>query len=226
MRNTILVACLAALALALPSYSQSKCDIPQSPRRVWPQDQESKTSTVERGPNESIYYTPRAGGERQQLFLCGQHYHCYVENHQRCLDVPEPTRKARCPEHPSPGDWIEVHTVYAAEVASPCDDPEGLTCCLKQPFLVRAYQANVTAGGVEPLPDPWNLPLIQWSGSTTGPDRHRNECKPAAQWSFTPGCELKVSKELLESRFHHPHGVRGLQPENRLSKDLTLVTPP
>jgi hypothetical protein len=185
-------------------------------------------STVERGPDGSIYYTPRAGGARQQLFRCGQHYHCHVENSQKCPGVlPPPTSEEKCPAHPTAGDWIEVHTVYAAQVATQCD-PESLDCCRKEPFLVRAYQARVTeaADSTAPLPDPWTLPVIQWSGSTTGPDKTPNECKPAAQWSFTPECKLEVSQGVLEALFHHPHEARPLQAADRLSRDLTLVTAP
>lgn len=224
MRKTIL-ASLVALALALSSCSHVKCAIPQSPRKLWLYDGESKTSIVERGPDNSVFYTPRGEKPRYQLFLCSQHYHCYPENYQQCLNVPPPTGKETC-KGLAAGDWIEVHTAYAAKVASPCNKPESLDCCLTPPVLVRGYHAKITTGGNDPLPDPWDLPLIQWSGSSTGPDKTRNECKAAAQWSFTPGCELRVSKEVVEKRFRHPDPPRALQPPNRLSKDLTLVTPP
>ena len=215
---------LAACTHGRPAPSPT-CTVPQSPRRVWLHDQQSTVSTVERGPDQSIYYTPRAGGERQQLFRCGQHYHCRVENQQRCPGDPTPPAPAeRCPAQPGIGDWIEVHTVYAAEVGTQCD-PETLDCCRTAPFLVRAYQARATASDA-PLPDPWTLPVIEWSGSTTGPDETPDECKPAAQWSFTPECTLEVGQEVLESLFHHPDEARPLQAADRLSRDLTLVDEP
>jgi len=226
-REQLLVTAGLLLALAACTHgrpSPPRCTVPQSPRRVWLYDQRSTVSTVERGPDQSIYYTPRAGGERQQLFQCGQHYHCYVENQQKCPGDPSPPPgEAKCPAHPGVGDWIEVHTVYAAQVGTQCDS-ETLDCCRKEPFLVRAYQVRVTDSHAT-LPDPWSPLVIQWSGSTTGPDKTSNECKPAAQWSFTPECKLEVGRDVLEDLFHHPHEARALQTADRLSHDLTLVTP-
>jgi hypothetical protein len=200
------------------------CPTPQSPRRLERFDQRSDRSLVESGPDDSIYYTPRSGGERQKLLLCSLHYHCHVENVQACnRDVPSGGETCAAPE---PGDWIEVHTAYAAEVGTDCDR-ETLACCAKPPFVVRAYQARVTAGGnpADPLPEPWHPPFAEWSGSNTGPDAQPADCKPLeAAWSFALGCVLRVSQAQL-SRFRHADGARALQGGERVSKDLTRVEP-
>jgi hypothetical protein len=95
---------------------------------------------------------------------------------------------------------------------------------VKGPFLVRAFNAKVTAGGSGPIEPPPGRPLAEWSGSTTCPDCAPGICKAAAQWSFRLGCGFELGIEQLR-RFRHPHEARGLQTGYRLSHDLTLVTP-
>jgi len=198
------------------------CPSFQSPRRLERFDQRSTTSIVESGADEFwIYYTPRTGGERQKLLLCGQHYHCHIENVQTC-NGNIPSGGEHCEPH-APGDWVEIHTVYAAAVGTGCN-PETLECCTKAPFVVRAYHAQVTAGGnrSDPLPAPWQPPFAQWTGSNTGWDVP-GQCKPLeAQWSFSLGCGLRVSQAQL-SRFQHGDSARVLQGGVRVSKDLTRV---
>ena len=55
-------------------------------------------------------------------------------------------------------------------------------------------------------------------------DRYPGECKPPAQWSFRLGCDFRVSEAQLQP-LKHPDPARGLQPCNRLSRDLTRVMP-
>lgn len=234
VRITLLLATAALLAACATSHPMPQeadevvsppCPVFQSPRRVERFNQGSKTSIVENGSDESwIYYTPRTGSERQKLLLCGQHYHCEIENVQACNGKAPRAGLEEC-KQPPPGNWVEIHTVYAAAVGIGCN-PETLECCTKAPFVVRAYHAQVTAGGNidDPLPAPWQPPFAEWTGSNTGWDEP-GRCKPlSAEWSFSLGCELRVSEAQL-SRFHRPDSVRVLQGGVRVSKDLTRVEP-
>lgn len=239
----VVFAALLLLAAASPAPAAEDapaCSNPQSPRDVVaPFDAQSPMSIVEVVDPDQVIYTPRAGGEAQRLHRCGQHYHFPIENHQRCAGeiAPAAEHGGHGGEHakdPKPDDVVEVHTVFAARVdpnhcpaaggAGECCDPESLKCCLEGPFVVRAFNATVTAGGgAGPIETPPGRPLAEWSGSTTSPDEKPGQCKPAAQWSFRLGCEFTLSERQL-SRFH-PHEARGLQGGARVSKDLTLVTP-
>ncbi len=227
----VIAGLLAAALLLGPARGQeagsATCSIPQSPRNVRAFDQESKFSIiVERGADGSIVYQPRAGVLRQRLYPCGQHYHCRLENSQGCDRRPEAMGPGSCKALPQVGDWIEIHTVYAVEVGTSCDR-ESLDCCKTGPLLVRAFQAKVVSGSPDaPFPDPWARPLYQWSGSATGPDDVPYQCKAAAEWSFSPGCAFRVTKQALAKRLPHPHSARGVQPKERLSHDLTRVVPP
>ena len=203
------------------------CSNPQSPRNIDPKavpspyNGTSTTSIVTKVMPDSIVYTPRAGGEAQTLRRCGQHYHFPIENPQGCrAEVP----CAAPQEQPAPGQWVEIHTVYAAKVRTENCDPETLDCCAEAPFLVRAFAAKVTAGGsYQPIETPSGRPLAEWSGSTTGVSKP-DECKPAAQWSFRLGCDFKVSEGQL-GHFKHADPARRVQTGARVSKDLTLVKP-
>jgi hypothetical protein len=222
---------LIAVALSLPAAAQeSQCPIPQSPRSIdrqaYPSPYNGTYSTsivAEQANPDVLAYLARPGVTSQTLLRCGQHYHFPIETPQGCPgEKPAPGEAA---EKPKPGQWIEVHTVYAAKVR-PCDcDPETLDCCEAGPFVVRAFAAKVTAGGEpEPIPPPTGRPLAEWTGSTTGKENVPNECKPEAEWSFRLGCEFTVSEGQL-SLFHHVDPARPLQPANRLSRNLTLVPP-
>jgi hypothetical protein len=168
---------------------------------------------------DSIEYTPRAGGNPTTLSRCGQHYHLPIEAPQGCKGEITPGKK------PQPGNWVEIHTVYASKVGHDKCNPETLECCEAGPFVVRAFAAQVTAKGTdEPIVPPPGLPLAEWSGSTTGADKEPEQCKPAAQWSFRLGCDFTVSEAQL-GHFKHADPARPVQPAARLSKDLTLVTP-
>ena len=207
------------LAVALPGAAQQpSCPNPQSPRKLDPSnhslyDVTSKNSIVKWSPPaSSIQYYARPGCAPQTLQRCGQHYHAPVENTQGC------------PGETGPG-WVEVHTVFAAEVSSGNCDPVTLDCCKKGPFVVLAYSARVTPGGVAtPIVPPGGRPLAEWSGSTTNADMIFGECKPPAEWSFRLDCGFTVSEEQLKS-LKHPDPARPLQPCHRLSRDLTKVVP-
>jgi hypothetical protein len=242
-------ACAAALLLlavvgapASAAEFAPACSNAQSPRDVVAQiDGQSGRSIVEAVDAERVIYTPRDGGESRKLSRCGQHYHFPIENHQRCAgEIAAPEELGRHATmggddghagNPGPGDVVEVHTVFAARVdpnhcpsAGDCCDPESLDCCKEGPFVVRAFNATVTAGGEPgPIETPPGRPLAEWSGSTTGLDREPRECKPAAQWSFRLGCGFELTEGQL--RAFHPHAARGLQTGYRVSNDLTLVTP-
>jgi len=168
------------------------------------------------------------------LVLCDQHYHVPVENPQG----PADERVVLAGTQPQPGQWIEVHTVYAARDSTACRARLGLdndlVCCGEAgpPIVVRGFSARVTTGpgnvqggGTRniPLTPPVGAPLAEWSGSNTGPDKPLEPCKPiAAQWSFQLNRDLTVGTVQLDA-FPKDHGARGVQTESRLSKDLAWV---
>ena len=229
-RNTGRLGGLLVMLLAVPATAQPVCSNPQSPRNLDPEacptpyDKISRFSIVEPIGEDSILYWPRAGGAPSKLFRCGQHYHFPIETPQGCEGELSPPLEDEAT--PRPGQWVEVHTVYASKVRRDNCDPETLACCETGPFLVRAFAAKVTAEGMnEPILPPSGRPLAEWSGSTTGRESQPGECKPAAQWSFRLSCEFTLSREQLH-RFKHADPARPVQTGDRLSKDLTLVLPP
>lgn len=236
--SSIFVAlCLVLTISAVRSYSQSAC-INQSPRNVkyqpptegappapgldynfWSTVPVVDTSNV---PSEVRY-------QGQTLRVCDQHYHVPVENVQGCTGEKEgvPPQPGKPPDV---GQWIEVHTVYAAEVDPNCKGPDNnLTCCQKPPFVVRGFSAKVSpqksgAFSVPVIITPENTrPLVEWSGSNTSPDDSTG-CKPLpAQWSFNLGCQFEVPQNELNPNIFKAHGARPVQPPNRVSPDMTLV---
>ena len=202
---------------------QPACREPQSPRRLATSER-APTSIVENGSDESwIYYKQRDGSNRERLLRCSHHYHCYIENHQPC-NGNVPSGREHC-AGPELGDWVEVHAVYAAVVEPNCRNSESLECCLKAPFVVRAYHAQVTERGRpdDPLPAPWQPPYAEWTGSNTGWDTP-GDCKDLrAEWSFSLGCDLQVNKGQIRAHFTHPDGARVLQGGVRVSNDLRWV---
>lgn len=225
MKTSVLLAVtLAVFGLPLAAAEGPTCSNPQSPRNInlktrpSPYFLTSNNSIVSDATPESLVYLPRSGGPGQKLLRCGQHYHYPIENYQGC-----PREIASHGDAVKPGDWIEIHTVYAAKVKSGDCDPETLECCEEGPFLVRAFEAKVTkdghGGAIVP---PSGRPLAEWTGSTTGREDKPDECKPEALWSFRLGCSFRVSEEQLKA-FHHHDPARPLQPADRVSRDLTLV---
>ena len=231
--NRRLAVPIAVLCLAAgPVHGDGpSCSNGQSPRfldrgaRPSPYQLAADASFLARVGAGSVVYLPRPGGPPQTLHRCGQHYHFPIENPQGCRGEGAATLAAG-DGAPPPGSWVEVHTVYAANAEPPPDcDPETLACCTEPPFVVRAFSAKVTArGGDRPIEPPGGLPLAEWSGSTTGPDREPGECKPAALWSFRLGCGFTVSAAQL-ARFRHADPARPVQSGARVSRDLTLVAP-
>ena len=203
-------------ALARQSGAQdSQCSTPQSPRRIdrnAPHMGSTRTSIVEQTDLGTLVYR---GG--QTLYLCERHYHFPIENPQGCAGENQTTSEVE------PGQWVEVHTVYAASVGPVGCTHHDLDCCEAGPFVVRAFAAKVTAEGLKTvIPEPTGRPLAEWSGSTTGPDKVPNECKKPAEWSFRLSCDFTVSEAQL-IRLGHPHPARRPQPVSRLSRDLRLV---
>jgi len=215
-------------ALALPSMETraaevwKTCRTPQSPRNVDPKtapyDGRSSVSVATDIAWSTLTYTPRGGGNAQTLYLCGQHYHVKVENPQGC----------------PASDLLELHHVYTARLKEgPCDFYH-LSCCAARPILVLAEQVRKVDPTKEKVTGPlWRNPeayrtaqRAEWSGSTTGPDTKPDECKPEAQWSFLLGCDGTIDPLTLQAMYGKGEGIRQPQPPNRLSKDLTLVTPP
>jgi hypothetical protein len=237
IRRAVTLACGLAMFVAPAAFAQSSVKsveppppcTDQSPRLLENYDAESETSTVAPGADDTLIFTPR-GGTPTTLHRCSQHYHCWIENLQPECPGQHATAAGGpaegCPKLPPVDSWVEIHTVYSAEVGGSCD-PETLACCTKEPFVVMGYHAKVTADTTPgPVPVQWGPPSAEWTGSNTGPDNPPGECKPIrAQWSFTLGCDLTVSLGQL-SLFHHQDQARGLQPPERLSSDLTHVCVP
>jgi hypothetical protein len=217
------VACCSMPGIAQPAAKT--CDNAQSPRVLENYGQRPSFS-IDRAPaseGDAIVYVQRPQGRRYLLRRCGQHYHCHVENVQ-----PHCGQKGAAGEcgQPTPGSWVEIHTVYSVMVGTGCD-PETLDCCLStaptDPVLVMAHHAKVTSDGppLQPLPLPWGFDTARWSGSTTG-TKPPTECKPAAKWNFMLGCDFTVSVQQLKL-FHHFDQARPLQ--HQLSNDLTHDPP-
>jgi len=222
-----LVAASAVVCSVLPALAQTAakktCPNYQSPRELARYNQNPSFS-VGRAPaadGDAVRYTRRSDGRQFILKRCGQHYHCHVENVQPGCDGQKGAT-GTC-EAPKPGDWVEIHTLYAERMAPVGCDPEGTPgCCAtaapNDPILVMAYHAKVTGDGppILPIPLPWGFETARWSGSTTGAEPPA--CKDPAQWNFMLGCGFTVSLQQLRG-FHHIEQARPLQ--NQLSGDLT-----
>src|SRR5215472_14398012 len=213
-----LILCLTSLVIFVAQgYAQSAC-INQSPR-----DLTLQKPLDGRPPVAGLDYNYTSGTplmspidaktvqyQGQTLHICDQHYHVPVENVQGCTDE----KKGTPPDHGPPpvGQWIEIHTVYAAEVDSSPECADGpdknLACCKKPPFVVRAFNAKVSPPVASPPPitQPDHGILAEWIGSNTSPDTQQGGCKPLpAQWSFRFSCEFTVSQSQLEHDLH-AHG--------------------
>jgi hypothetical protein len=236
----------APAAKASPPVTAPGCEVPQSPRVVDPEARPTPYLCTTRDPRVRIspqqdyvdlQVRPGAGCTTR-LVYCGQHYHAPVENVQGCAG--ETDLLPRQGKTPPPGQWVEIHTLYAPEARASGCDPEKLDCCVGHPVLVLGFSAKVVAGNapagkanraIPPLRNPTTGALAEWSGSNTGGDAVA--CKPiAATWSFrlthrsqNRQCNpLAVSRNQLERDF--PGGVqaaRGLQGGQRVSQDLVLV---
>ena len=234
MKNLrILASVLLGLAIRVYAQQPASCDVPQSPRNVnTDKDKGVEYNFVSTNSLITEAKEPETIRFRGQLlFRCDQHYHVPVENTQ---GIPK-EREGKPPEEgpPPAGQWIEVHTVYAAGVSDEdkCRDrlDHDLKCCVKPPFVVRGFSATVTSDGQpshKPIVPPQGTLFAEWSGSNTGPDKDEEKgCKPiAAQWSFLMGDKFTVTQGQLEV-FHEAHGSRQVQSCNLISNDLTLVGP-
>ena len=226
-----------ALALAATGFSlrgaaepaaksqPTSCVSPQSPRSLTPSDwiATSGFSTVQQRSADTIWYTARTGVQPVLLSRCSQHYHCYIENFQGCpgQTPPPPVERQTCSQAPVVGSWVEIHTVYhAGPLRSPT--PEGTELCTDGPLVVVAYQARVTSASTPPVELHFGPELAEWSGSVTNVEPEP-QCKPAAYWSFTLGCNFTVSAAQLARQLPSPKKARELQPHDRLSHDLTHV---
>jgi hypothetical protein len=218
----------AALALALPlcaAAQQPACPNPQSPRNLDPRvngvyDQTRTWSIVAwTSPAQSIQYRARQGCSGQTLQRCSEHYHYPVENTQGCSGELAKSTKPGV----APGDRVEIHLAFSPQVGTNCDR-RTLDCCQGEPKVVIAYSATVKTGGNPALPiaPPRGGQLAEWSGSATDPDNPLGECKAPAQWSFHLGCTYQIGQAQLNP-LGAPKPARGLQPCNRLSRDLARV---
>ena len=232
--------CLAA-ALLCGALLASGCAVTpavctnQSPRNlnrasqpppVYEETDHSIVGRVTPGPYRvgTIEYIPHPGAAPAILHKCSEHYHYPIENPQGCRGELPP--RGRPGTLPPADEWVEIHAAYSSDVPPEvCIDPESTKCCHGETVVVRAFTAKVTAeGSDEPIVEPTGRPLFEWSGSTTGPDKVLNECKPPAQWSFRLSCDFTVSLAQLKT-FRHPEAARGLQTGDRISRDLRLVRP-
>ncbi len=230
----IAVSCSMSAEAQLPPTEGDACSIPQSPRDIRigvvpsPYNRHSKTSSVTVRGN-TLLYRPLDGSSEKTLHRCGEHIHQSIENLQSC---EYPTSKHK--DDGLPLFWIEHHYVYASKVAHGHCNPEHLDCCLEGPFVVLASQIGIMSSGIHEedfsAPSPasaWESIdgyRAEWSGSTTGPDAHPGECKPAAHWVFFLGC-YNTWPDFMLRRFKERSRARPLQAGDRISKDLTLVAP-
>jgi hypothetical protein len=218
-----------------PPVSAPPCEVPQSPRNVNPEATPSPylctvtDSLVSVSPlQDYVELRARPGMCAQKLVRCGQHYHTPVENVQGCPG--ETDLMPLSGNTPGPGQWIEVHTVYAPEVKTQGCNPEKLDCCVGHPVLVLGFSAKVVIGTVDgPILTPTKGLLAEWSGSNTGPDATVGACKPvAAAWSFRLTEQRCVPPGITQTQLknHFPGGAQGareLQAGQRISTDLVLV---
>jgi hypothetical protein len=218
---------LSALAAQGARQQQTQCTplcaVPQSPRNIDPREPvyngHSTVSMLSQVTDDSLRYTYSCDGHPVTipLYRCSLHYHCPIENVQGCPGDAAPP--VACTENPAAGQWIEVHTVYAARVTpwGQCPDTQGLGCCLEGPFVVRGYSATVAAQGTPIVA----RQLAEWSGSDTAVT---DQCRDLpAQWSFPLGCGFRVG--LLQLAGLKAKAPRQLQGGLRVSRDLTLVEP-
>jgi len=231
----------AILTCATPLFPQSPdpqgpC-INQSPRtvnfdqtRTSPPAQGLDYDFVSRTPLVAIPLSPPTDTityQRLELHLCDRHYHVPVENVQGCpnekKDLRGADKKANELGPLPPGQWIEVHTVYAAEVSKDekCKEgyDHGLKCCTAPPFVVLGYSAQI--GDSDHLPGPGDV--TEWVGSATSEVASR--CNPVpAQWRFALGCKTTLTPEYVERSIGgEAHSARRLQTPNNLSSDLAFV---
>ena len=162
------------------------------------------------------------------LQRCDQHYHYPVENIQGCSTDTKGTQPAETkknePGPPPPlGQWIEMHTVYAAEISTTGECASGLDhdlrCCLKPPFVVLAFHAKVETKDFLP---PRPTDSVEWSGSRTGKDDSTGCRELPAFWHFALSCQATLTQGYLE-HIGAPHYARAAQSPNRVSTDLTFV---
>jgi hypothetical protein len=229
-----LFAALAAGGAPPPSTTCQACAPCQSPRDVTQGRHTSDSLVVSVSTDQKQVWIR---GRQAPLVFCGQHYHAPVENVQGCrgetalISAPPQDGSGRAPD---PGQWIEVHTVYAPEVKPNCQAWQSLDCCggvsTQDPALVRGFSARVVAsraGTPAPgqpttpgqpilIPTPSQGPLAEWLGSNTGPDSSDKpgECKPTpAWWSFRlTSCDspFTVNQAALDASFgcHQQAGAK------------------
>jgi len=230
----------AALLLLAPATAQPQSRGPcvdQSPRQV--QFDMTRETPPAQGEDYNFSSTvPLAAiapGEPKEITYqqhplerCDRHYHIPVENTQLCPGErklpPTSSGNKKEPGPPRPGDWVEMHTVYAAEVSTTGEcatfGDHALRCCLKPPFVVLAFSAQVQDKDFVPPP----AAVAEWFGSTTGED-DATGCKPTpAFWHFNLGCQATFTPAFLE-HIGHPHSAREPQSPNRVSTDLTYLPP-
>ncbi len=223
----LVAACLLLPARGSAAVQLNCCTIPQTPRVLDAQhwNYTSNTPLVTKVSDTSISYVPRAGVKPLVLNRCSQHYHCGIENVQACPKEPKETNGGTTSVclPPRVGDLIEIHTAYhAGPLRTPT--PEDLSGCTDGPIVVVGYHTKVVEGSQPPgIPVYFGPSRAEWSGSTTNEDKVPNECKPAVFWSFTLDCSFTVPIDVLRRAFTHPDALRGLQPADRLSHDLTHV---
>lgn len=241
IKSVLLSGVLLSMALAAGGAVTPPCPVPQAPRNVNPRavpspyngrSDHSIVVSVSPTGDEVRYQARVPGAPIETLYRCGQHYHVPVEDVQGCAAETEVVTPPGAPPSfvPAPGQWIEVHTVYASDKPPvPCPDPESLNCCKGKTILALGFSATVAAGGGDqPILTPASRQLAEWSGSNTGPDKPGpTACKETGvAWSFRLGCAFKVGETQLRNRLPGgPQAARAVQGGARVSRDLFLVTP-
>jgi hypothetical protein len=220
---------VSILTVAMPAFMQGQQVDPcvnQSPRQVV--FDQNRTSPPEQGLDYNFFsaspLVQRTSEEQikyqgHTLYRCDKHFHIPVENIQGCAE--EKVDK-RAPDNPLPvGQWLEIHTVYAAVVSRTGQCESGLdhdlACCTAPPFVVLGYSAKIASADAHPPHD-----LVEWSGSRTGKDDSTGCRELPAQWNFQLGCDATVTRLSLQP-IGKAHFAREKQSPNRVSVDLTLL---
>ncbi len=208
-----------------PCINQSPRQVKFDPNRLDPPAQGHDYNFVSPSPvvDTATGSPDKVRYQARELELCDRHYHVPVENVQGC---PEEKVDKR-PNHTGPppkGQWAEVHTVYAGEASHTGECATGhdhkLKCCVKPPFVVVGYSAQIADNDVPPT----TADFGEWAGSATLEDPVTMCNATPAEWHFALTCQARLTPVSLERNVGgKPHEARVLQGPNRVSSDLTLV---
>jgi hypothetical protein len=220
---TLATAALAQSAPVPPCVNQSPRNLKFDPTQLGPPAQGDAYNFVSKDPLVDTANADKIIYQRHELELCDRHYHVPVENTQGCPSENVDKRPGGSGP-PPPGQWVEVHTVYASAVDRTGECAVGhdhdLKCCAKPPFVVVGYVALIADH--DSLPSSTNH--AEWSGSATK-ENEVTKCNTVpALWHFGLGCDTRLTPATLAQKVGgNPHKARDVQGPNQVSSDLTFV---